>query len=116
MNSDPLSESKNSKKPAGAAEKLTDRLFVYPYFRPEQYAEYVAAFKRMLTEFNYERVNAGLSAAIDASPDATPTPARIRQHVPRLDAGRQTCPQCMDLSGFVRIDKYSVRICNHDSR
>lgn len=116
------SDSKNSQKQGESAKKLTDRLMVYGSFRPDQYPEYVAAFKRMLSEFGEQRVMAGLMAAIDATPEFTPSPARIRQHIPREHQQRPTCPKCVDFAGWVPclvrhklsgITEKGVKLCDH---
>ena len=119
----PVSESKPSKKLAAAAEKLTDRLLFYPSFRPEAYYEMVKAFQRMVAEFGEDRVSAGLTAAIDSKPEFPPTPAEIRQSIPRTDTRRTTCQRCADNEGFelclMRPNKITgkqeraVKICDH---
>jgi hypothetical protein len=92
---------------------MADRLLVYSSFRPDQYQETVAAFKRMIGEFGEVRTDQGLTRAIDESPEFTPSPARIRAMIPRQTAQRQTCPKCVEMQGFVQVDKYSVRLCDH---
>jgi hypothetical protein len=96
-----------------------DRLKVYPSFRPDQAPEYLAAFKRMITEFDEKRVQEGLTLAIDAMPDFPPTPGRIRQYVPRTAGQIVTCPKCADNEGWVwvtggdRAGNPAVRRCDH---
>jgi len=72
----------------------------------------------MLSEFDEKRVAEGLAFAIDNSPEYIPNPAKIRQFIPRLNKTRQTCPNCVDMGGFVEagLDKHgnrSVQVCNH---
>lgn len=114
----PANESKSSQRQGDVAKKLTDRLLIYQNFRPDQYPEYVAAFKRMLSEFDEKRVNEGLTAAIDNCPDFLPNPAKIRQYIPRPQQGRPTCPRCVDSEGWIdagrdKAGNRAVRLCDH---
>ena len=110
-------EAKRSKQPSNAPEKLTERLMVYPYFRTESIPEYVAGFKRMIDEFGEKKVAEGLTRAIDSNPEAPPSPARIRQYIPREFAIRPTCPKCVDMEGWLlTTDKKgnrAVKLCTH---
>jgi len=108
-------ENKSSKKPVNAAEKMADRMLVYSSFRPEQYPEYVSAFRRMIDEFDERRANQGLTRAIDNAPEFPPTPAAIRALIPRQVAERETCPKCVSMRGYIHVDKYTVRLCNHEA-
>lgn len=95
------------------SKKLTERLLVYSSFRQDQALGYIEAFKRLIAEFGEKRVEQGLSRAMDNSPDFPPTPAMIRGNIPRDNAPRKTCPRCVEIEGYVFVDKYSVRLCDH---
>ena len=106
-------EGGKSTKQSDAPQRLTSRMQAYSNFREEQVPEYLAGFKRMVAEFGEKRTNEGLTMAIDNTPDYPPTPARIRSHIPREQAQRATCPRCADSHGFIQVDKYTVKLCDH---
>jgi hypothetical protein len=61
-------------------------------------------------------VNQAITLAIDSNhTDFPPAPGKIRELVARRAGQRQTCPRCVDTEGFLYVDKYSVRLCQHDA-
>jgi len=86
------SATKNSPPRSSAASKLIDRMKVYSSFRPDQVPEYLKALGRMLGEYGEDRLNRGLTAAIDAIQSFPPTPAEIRKYIPPLTI--ETCGKC----------------------
>lgn len=83
-------------------------------FKPEQVDEYLAGFRRMVSEFGEQRSNLALTRAIDNSGDFLPTIGAIRRYVPSETAQRETCPKCVETQGFVFVDKYTVKLCKHE--
>lgn len=110
-----VNESRNSLRPANAAERMTDRIAgAYSSFRPDSYAEYKSGFKRMIGEFTETRVDQAVTQAIDAFPGSfPPTISEIRTYIRREVAERSTCKACQETGGFINVDKYTVKFCDH---
>lgn len=108
-----MPETKPSQQRLSAAEKLIERMKVYSAFRPDQVPEYIKAFSRMIEEFGIQRVNSGLTRAIDELPTSfPPAPGEIRKFIP--PANETTCGQCDNgwlIVGGEKISDYKAKRC-----